>query len=50
MLISFHQNASQIIKTANRLFENVAKFKYLRTKVKNQFYFLILHPVAHYTQ
>jgi ribosomal protein S2 len=38
MLLSLHQNAGQNheIKTAKRLFENVAKFRYLGTTVTNQ--------------
>jgi hypothetical protein len=38
MLLSHHQNAGQNhdIKTANRCFENVAKFKYLGITVRNQ--------------
>jgi hypothetical protein len=38
MLLSRHQNAGQNhdIKIANRTFENVAQFRYLRTKVTNQ--------------
>jgi hypothetical protein len=38
MLLSCHQNAGQNhdIKTANRRFENVAKFKYLGITVRNQ--------------
>jgi hypothetical protein len=38
MLISRHQNAGQNhnINTANRFFENVAQFKYLKTTVTNQ--------------
>jgi hypothetical protein len=38
MLLSHYQNAGQNldIKIANRLFENVSQFKYLRTTVTNQ--------------
>jgi hypothetical protein len=38
MLMSCHQNAAQNynMKTAIRSFENLAKFKYLGTTVKNQ--------------
>jgi hypothetical protein len=38
MLLSHHQNAGQIqvIKIANRCFDNVALFKYLRRTVTNQ--------------
>jgi hypothetical protein len=38
MLLSLHQNAGQNrdINTANRYFENVAKFRYLGTTVTNQ--------------
>jgi hypothetical protein len=38
MLLSRHQNAGQNhdIKTANRSFENVAQFRYLRTTVTNE--------------
>jgi hypothetical protein len=38
MLVSRDQTAGQKrdIKTANKLFENVAQFKYLETKVTNQ--------------
>jgi hypothetical protein len=38
MLLSRHQNVGQKrdIKIANRLFENVSQFKYLRTTVTNQ--------------
>jgi hypothetical protein len=38
MLMSRHQNTGQHhnIKTANRSFENVAKFKYLGMTVTNQ--------------
>jgi hypothetical protein len=37
-LLSLHQNAGQSydIKIANRCFENVAKFRYLGTTIKNQ--------------
>jgi hypothetical protein len=37
MLLSRHQTAGQNhdIKIANRCFENVAKFKYLRTTITN---------------
>jgi hypothetical protein len=38
MLLSHHQIAGQTrdIKIANRLFENVAQFKYLVTTITNQ--------------
>jgi hypothetical protein len=38
IFLSRHQNAGQnhYIKIANRSFENVAQFKYLRTTVTNQ--------------
>jgi hypothetical protein len=38
MLLSCHQNAAQNygIKIANRCFENVAKFRYLGTNIRNQ--------------
>jgi hypothetical protein len=38
MLLSRHQNAGQNydIKIANRCFENVANFRYLRTTITNQ--------------
>jgi hypothetical protein len=38
MLLSHHQNAGQNrdIKRANRSFENVAQFRYLRTTITNQ--------------
>jgi hypothetical protein len=38
MLLSRHQNAgqNQDIKIANKPFENVSQFNYLRTKVTNQ--------------
>jgi hypothetical protein len=38
MLVSHHQNVgqNQDIKIANRLFENVSQFKYLRMTVTNQ--------------
>jgi hypothetical protein len=38
ILLSRHQSAGQDhnIKTANRAFENVAKFRYLETTVRNQ--------------
>jgi hypothetical protein len=37
MLLSRHQNAGQnrYIKTANRCFENVAKFRHLGTTITN---------------
>jgi hypothetical protein len=38
MLLSHHQNAGQIhdIKIANKCFENVAQFRYLRMTITNQ--------------
>jgi hypothetical protein len=38
MLLSHHQDVgqNQDVKTANRSFENVSQFKYLRTTVTNQ--------------
>jgi hypothetical protein len=38
IITSHHPNSgqNQVIKTANELFENVTKFKYLRTTLTNQ--------------